>query len=103
MDSGDYGKNFFSEWNKGKSFSQAWQDASLDISSNQQVSSTACGSTQAECQDRLWNERLFYGGSASNAWYWWRWAGNAPASLVRAANLSLPAAPVRVRLVRRAA
>lgn len=103
VDSGDYGKNFFSEWNKGKSFSQAWQDASLDISSNQQVSSTACGSTQAECQDRLWNERLFYGGSASNAWYWWRWAGNAPASLVRAANLSLPAAPVRVRLVRRAA
>lgn len=27
IDSPDYGRNFFSEWNKGKSFSQAWQDA----------------------------------------------------------------------------
>jgi len=103
LDSPDYGKNFFSEWNKGKSFSQAWQDASLDISSDMVVSSTACGSTEAECQDRLWNERLFYGGSASNAWYWWRWAGNAPASTIRAANRKLPAAAPRARLIRRGA
>lgn len=101
VDSPDYGKNFFSEWNNNKSFSQAWQDASLDISSNQQVSSTACGATQAECQDRLWNERLFYGGAASNAWYWWRWAGNAPSSVARTASRELPAAPRRVRLARR--
>src|SRR6516225_12430842 len=46
LDSPDYGGNFFNEWNKGKSFSQAWQDASLDISSDMVVSSTACGSTE---------------------------------------------------------
>ena len=103
VDSPDYGKNFFSEWNKGKSFSQAWQDASLDISTNQQVSSTACGSTEAECQDRLWNERLFFGGSASAAWYWWRWAGNAPLSVIRTPNRALPAARMSARLVRRTA
>ena len=103
VDSPDYGQNFFNEWNKGKSFSQAWQDASLDISNGQQVSSTACGATQAECQDRLWNERLFYGGAASTAWYWWRWAGNVPGSAHRSANHKLPTAPGVLRLARHAA
>ncbi|GAB2660931.1 DUF6345 domain-containing protein [Gordonia jinhuaensis] len=101
VDSGDYGKNFFSEWGKGKSFSQAWQDASLDISTNMIVSSAACGATQQECQDRLWNERLFYGDAGSNAWYWWRWAGNAPGSVARIANLEVPGGPTRMRLLRK--
>src|SRR4029450_10370893 len=56
-----YGQNFFRVWNTGVSFSQAWQDASLSLTHNQIVSSTACGSTREEAQDRLWNERLFDG------------------------------------------
>jgi len=102
VDSPDYGSNFFSEWNKNKSFSQAWQDASIDITSNQQVSSTACGSSQSDSQNRLWNERLFYGDAVSSAWYWWRWAGNVPSSTIRTSHLVLPAAIQRVRLGRRA-
>jgi hypothetical protein len=101
VDSGDYGKNFWSHWNSGSSFSQAWQDASLQISTSQQVSSTACGATEAECQDRLWNERLFFGDSASNAWYWWRWAGNAPGAAPAAAHVAPPAEPRHLVLARR--
>ena len=48
-------------------------------------------------------DRLFYGDPASAAWYWWRWAGNAPASVTRTANRRLPAAPRRAPLVRRPA
>jgi hypothetical protein len=73
-----YGQNFFRVWNTGVSFSQAWQDASQSLTHNQIVSSTACGSTREEAQDRLWNERLFNGARVSDNWYWWRWAGISP-------------------------
>jgi hypothetical protein len=73
-----YGQNFFRIWNTGVSFSQAWQDASQSLTHNQIVSSTACGSTRDEAQDRLWNERLFEGARASDNWYWWRWSGISP-------------------------
>ena len=52
-------------WNTGVSFSQAWQEASQSLTHNQIVSSTACGSTREEAQDRLWNERLFNGARVS--------------------------------------
>ena len=73
-----YGQNFFRVWNTGVSFSQAWQEASQSLTHNQIVSSTACGATAEEAQDRLWNERLFSGARASDNWYWWRWAGISP-------------------------
>jgi Family of unknown function (DUF6345) len=34
IDSGDYGKFFFEEWNKGKSFSTAWMDAKHSVLNN---------------------------------------------------------------------
>jgi hypothetical protein len=72
------GAGFFREWNAGKSFSQAWQDAALGTIKNHRPASTACGATAEEAQDRLWNERLFNGGAVSDNWYWWRWAGPIP-------------------------
>ncbi len=73
VDSPDYGKNLWSHWNKGESFSTAWLNASWDISHNQAPSVTACGATAAEAQDRVFNERLFYADPVSTAWWWWRW------------------------------
>jgi len=72
------GAGFFREWNTGKSFSQAWQDAALGTLTNHRPASTACGATAEEAQERLWNERLFNGGAVSDSWYWWRWAGPIP-------------------------
>ena len=56
-----YAHNFFLRWNTGVSFSQAWQEASLSLTHDQIVSSTGCGATREEAQNRLWNERLFSG------------------------------------------
>ena len=81
-----YGSNYWKHWNSGDSFSQAWQDAILDAGSDQQPASTACGATASEASSRLFNERFFDSGAASQNWYWWRWVGNAPAA---AAGLSL--------------
>ena len=58
-DNANYGSYFFEEWNKNKSFSQAWLDASWRIAHDQGPTAAACGATQAEAQDRLFNERLF--------------------------------------------
>lgn len=71
----DYGKVFFSRWNTGISFSQAWQEASLKLTYVQIVCSTACGATAEEAQDRLWNERFFSAERVRDDWYWWRWGG----------------------------
>ncbi|MBB2925204.1 DUF6345 domain-containing protein [Cellulomonas cellasea] len=86
-DNGDYGRFFFDEWKKGKSFSTAFLDASWRISHGQEPSVTACGATQAEASDRLFNERFFNGTQASTAWWWWRWYDMARG---RARNLSVP-------------
>ena len=73
VDSGDYGRNFWQEWNRNKSFSSAWLDASWRIDTGQEPCVAACGATAAEAQDRLANERLFYTTRASKNYYWWRW------------------------------
>lgn len=73
VDDGNYGKYFFEEWNKGKSFSAAWMDASWRISHGQVPSVVACGATQAEATDRVNNERLFNFGHVSKNWWQWRW------------------------------
>jgi hypothetical protein len=97
-----YGQNFFRIWNTGVSFSQAWQDASLALTHNQVVSSTACGSTAEEAQDRLWNERLFSGARVSDDWYWWRWAGISPDVDVEVQlGIGVPGAPLHFKAKRR--
>jgi hypothetical protein len=72
-DSPDYGKFFWEEWNKNKSFSTAWLDASWRIAHDQAPSVVACGATPEEAQNRLYNERNFFQDPVSNAWYQWRW------------------------------
>ncbi|GAA4609296.1 hypothetical protein BJY16_007258 [Actinoplanes octamycinicus] len=87
VDNGNYGRYFFEEWNKGKSFSTAFLDASWRISHGQEPAVTACGATQAEATDRLFNERLFDAGRANTAWWWWRWYDRAS---LRARTLAVP-------------
>jgi hypothetical protein len=87
VDDGNYGRNFFQEWNKGKSFSTAFLDASWRISTAQEPSVVACGASQAEASARVFNEREFYGGRADTSWWWWRWYNVARA---RARNLRIP-------------
>ena len=79
-DDPNYGTNFWNHWVGGDSFSQAWQDSLLDVSSGHQPASTAVGSSAADAQTRLFNERFFTNATAPRDWYWWRWVGNAPAA-----------------------
>jgi hypothetical protein len=80
-DDPNYGSRFWSHWNSGISFSEAWQDCILDAGSSQQPATAAVGSSAADAQSRLFNERFFTSASANRAWYWWRWVGNAPAGV----------------------
>ncbi len=73
IDSPNYGKFFWEEWNKGKSLSTAWLDASWRINTKQSPSVVAFGANQTEASDRLYNERSFSAGAASNNWGQWRW------------------------------
>jgi len=95
------GAGFFREWNTGKSFSQAWQDAALGTMRDHRPASTACGATAEEAQNHLWNERLFYRDAVSDNWYWWRWAG--PVPLEVNLDLHIPPMPMNLRLERRSA
>ena len=90
VDSGDYGKFFWEEWNKNKSLSQAWLDESWRISTHQAPSAVACGANPTEAKDRLFNERLLSWGHVSSAYWWWRWYYAAPGMAAREANLDLP-------------
>jgi hypothetical protein len=94
-----YASGFFREWNAGKSFSQAWIDGSLAIRTDQRPAIAACGATAEEAQDRLWNERLFYGARVSDDWYWWRWAGQPVIEIVLV--ISVPRGPNLLQLARR--
>jgi hypothetical protein len=90
-DDPNYGKYFWQEWNKGKSFSTAFLDASWRISHHQSPAVVACGATKDEAKDRVFNERKFYWGSVSRNWYWWRWYYAASAATAaRALNQKLP-------------
>jgi len=72
-DDPNYGKFFWEEWRKGKSFSASWLDASWRIAHDQAPSVVACGATAEEAQNRVFNERYFYPDCVSRNWYWWRW------------------------------
>ena len=89
VDSPRYGEYFFNKWNaNGHKFSKAWLDASWDIDHGQAPSAVGCGSTQAEVQDRVFNEGLFSTGAVAKNWWWWTWY-NAARSL-RGPELALP-------------
>jgi hypothetical protein len=91
VDNPNYGKWFWDEWNKNKSFSTAWLDASWRISHHQAPAVTACGTTADEAKNRVYNERLFYWDTVSHNWWWWRWYNAATtATSVRSLNQSLP-------------
>ena len=92
VDAGNYGSAFWKHWNQGKSFSQAWLDASwYDISHNQAPSAFACGSSAADAANRLNTERLFIADAVSKNWYQWRWYNAAASALARReANQTLP-------------
>lgn len=87
-DDPDYGSGFWKHWNKGKSFSKAFMDASwYEVSHRQAPSVVACGATKSEAQNRLSNERYFYWGAVKHNWWWWCWY-NAAASATSARTLS---------------
>ncbi len=92
VDNPNYGKFFWEEWNKGKSFSQAFLDASWRISSGQAPSVCAMGATQQEAKDRLYNERIFNWGSVARNYYEWRWYYS------RSVNAILKAAESKVEM-----
>lgn len=73
VDNPNYGKFFWEEWKKNKSFSQAFLDASWRISNGQAPSVCAMGKTPQEANHRLYNERIFSWEAASRDYYHWRW------------------------------
>ncbi len=102
IDHGGYGSAFWNQWRSGKSFSQAFLDASwYNISVHQAPSVTACGANAAEASNRLYNERLFSWDAVSTNWWQWRWYyAAASAAGVRSPNLHVPDRP-RVATLRR--
>jgi len=93
VDDGDYGEDFWDEWNEGKSLSSAFLDASWGISSDQIPVAVAVGATKDEAINRVFNERMLEWSHVSDNWWWWRWYEKAnPAR--RAPNSKLPAEPL---------
>jgi hypothetical protein len=92
IDAGNYGSDFWKQWNRNKSFSQAFLDMSwYDVSTHQAPAVTACGATAAEAQDRLYNERFFNWGAVSRNYWHWRWYYAAASALAtRALNQRVP-------------
>jgi len=80
IDSPNYGKYFWEEWNKGKTFKKAFLDASWRIYHGQSPCMVAFGSTQSDAISRRDNEKTMYWGSVSSSWGAWSWyaAGNGP-------------------------
>jgi len=100
VDSADYGGDFWDEWNEGKSLSTAFLDASWEIDTDQIPVVFAVGATQAEAQNRVFNERFLAWPHAADNWFWWRWYEKAnPAR--REPNTRLPEQPLIAVLTRR--
>jgi len=91
-DNPNYGSAFWKHWNKGKSLSTAFLDASwYDISHHQAPAVVACGATADEAKNRLFNERFLSWDSVSKAWYYWRWYYAASTAIgARKLNLEVP-------------
>lgn len=94
VDDPNYGKYFWEEWNKGKSFCKAWLDASWRISNRQTPAVCATGATAQEALNRLNNERLFEAAAGSNNFYQWTWYNAAKSASKAAGGLKIPANPM---------
>lgn len=88
----NYGSAFWNQWNKGKSLSTAFLDASwYNVNIHQAPAVMACGATKEEAINRVFNERYLSWGSVSTKWWWWRWYNAASsATAARALNQKLP-------------
>lgn len=78
IDHAGYGKFFWEEWNKNKTFARAFLDASWRISHNQVPVVMAAGANQTEAVNRLNTERSFSRTPVSKGWYQWQWIGTLP-------------------------
>jgi hypothetical protein len=92
VDAPNYGSDFWKQWNRNKSFSQAFLDMSwYDVSTHQAPSVVACGATAAEANNRLYNERNFDWNTVSKNYWHWRWYNAAASALAtRAPSQRLP-------------
>ena len=88
-DSKKYGSEFWKQWKKGKTFADAFLDASWSLFRNQTPVACACGKTEQEAKTRVFNERYFDGQAVSDNWYWWRWI-TAQKKGLKAANPIVP-------------
>lgn len=100
IDAPNYGSDFWKQWNRGKSFSQAHLDMSwYDVSTHQAPSVTACGANAAEAQNRLYNERYFSWSAVSRDYWHWRWYYAAGSALgMRAPHQKMPKRIVTAQL-----
>jgi hypothetical protein len=97
LDSGDYGKFFWEEWNKGKTLASAFLDASLRVNrgtisgssmfSRQTPVVVAFGANQSEARGRINGERYLYAEWVSNNWAEWSWLTPRSAALAASVNL----------------
>jgi len=79
IDHPGYGKFFWEEWRKGKTFAQAFLDASWRISHSQVPVAMAVGANRADAINRLNTERFFSRSRVTKGWYQWQWIGTLPA------------------------
>lgn len=78
VDDPNYGKFFWDEWKKGKTFARAFLDASWRISHDQVPVVMAAGTNATDAINRLNNERFFDRTPAGKGWYQWQWIGTLP-------------------------
>jgi hypothetical protein len=78
VDDPNYGKYFWEEWNKGKTFARAFLDASWRISHSQVPVAMAVGTNANEAINRLNSERFFSKTPVTKGWYQWQWIGTLP-------------------------
>lgn len=103
VDHEGYGRFFWEEYNRPKSFARSWLDASWRISHGQEPAVVAVGANAQETQARLDGERQLEWGHVSNAWYQWLWYDKATAAPgpagIAPRNLDLPAQLLIAELV----
>lgn len=73
IDSPNYGWYFWEEWSKGKTFRNAFFDASWRISRSQSPALVAFGANYSEASYRRDNERYLYPEAVANNWAAWSW------------------------------
>lgn len=97
VDSPHYGEYFWQEWNKEKSFTLAFLDASWRINQGQSPAVLAFGPTQDEALSRRDTERMLYWDPVQSAWGAWSWYSNKTAVADKSAS-SVGSIPYEVRL-----